>query len=115
MLPKGVFPKYLAVVGLLALYNGVQCFVPQMRLTHRIYALKPDEATSLMARMMGTWTTTSGIVRIYTAYNLDNAALYQACMWTYVIAAASFSSEVFYYETAPITSPGVWPTFFISG
>jgi hypothetical protein len=28
--------------------------------------------TDLMSRMMGTWTFTSAIVRIYTAYNISN-------------------------------------------
>jgi hypothetical protein len=43
VLPTGVFPKVLLVVGSLAVYNAIQCFVPSMRLTPRIYALKTDE------------------------------------------------------------------------
>jgi hypothetical protein len=70
--------------------------------------------TPLMSRMMGTWTLTSGLIRIYAAYHLQDPALYQLCMWTFVIALSSFSSEVFFYKTAPISSPGVYPAMIMS-
>ncbi|TPX57167.1 hypothetical protein PhCBS80983_g04036 [Powellomyces hirtus] len=89
----------------MAFYNGVQSFVPSMRVTSRIYE-KTTEATPLMSRMMGLWTITSGIVRVYTAWNITNKALYTVAMWTFVLAGFSFYTEVFLYKTAKISSPG---------
>ncbi|KAJ3402051.1 ergosterol biosynthesis protein [Chytridiales sp. JEL 0842] len=114
MLPTGIFPKLILFVGTLAIYNAAQCFIPSMRMTPRIYALKKAEVTDLMSRMMGTWTFTSAVIRVYTAYNMNNPVAYQMCMWTYAIALASFFSEVFVYKTAPLRSPGVFPAMIIS-
>ncbi|KAI8907467.1 hypothetical protein DFJ77DRAFT_475582 [Powellomyces hirtus] len=112
-IPEGALPKFLLFVGTMAFYNGVQSFVPSMRVTSRIYE-KTTEATPLMSRMMGLWTITSGIVRVYTAWNITNKALYTVAMWTFVLAGFSFYTEVFLYKTAKISSPGVWPAMLIS-
>ncbi|KAL2919039.1 ergosterol biosynthesis protein [Polyrhizophydium stewartii] len=112
--PSGALERTLLVVGSLAIYNGIQGFVPQMRVTSRIYARQPGQVTPLMSRMMSTWTITSAIVRLYAAYNIHNEAVYQMCMWTFVLALGSFFSEVFVYRTAPISSPGVFPALIIS-
>ncbi|KAI8924481.1 hypothetical protein BC831DRAFT_465560 [Entophlyctis helioformis] len=114
LIPAEALPRVIALVGVLALYNGVQCFVPRMRLTPRIYALSPGQVTPLMSRMMGTWTITSAMVRIYAAYNIHNAVAYQMAMWTYVFALLSFASEILVYRTAPLSSPGVFPAIIIS-
>ncbi|EGF79926.1 hypothetical protein BATDEDRAFT_25441 [Batrachochytrium dendrobatidis JAM81] len=114
LLPAGNLPKIIAFVGILAVYNGLQCFVPSMRMTPRIYSKQPAQVTPLMSRMMGTWTITSAIVRLYTAYNMNDRSAYHMCMWTYVIALSSFSLEVFVYRTAPLSSPGVFPAMIIS-
>lgn len=57
---------------------------------------------------------TSGLVRLYTAYNISNPVLYQLCIWTFVIALSSFVSEIVVYKTAPLTSPGVYPAVLMS-
>ncbi|KAJ3038443.1 ergosterol biosynthesis protein [Rhizophlyctis rosea] len=67
-----------------------------------------------MARMMGVWTLTSAIVRLYTAYNIHNPVAYYLCMWTYVLALFNFGTEVFVFQTAPITSPGIFPVFILA-
>ena len=63
---------------------------------------------------MGTWTLTSAMVRIYASYNINNPAVYQLCMITFMIAMLSFGMEVFVYKTAPISSPGVYPAMIMS-
>ncbi|KAI9204215.1 uncharacterized protein BJ171DRAFT_506592 [Polychytrium aggregatum] len=114
MIPQLGLGRWLLFIGVMAAYNAVQCFVPSMRLTPKIYARKANEVTPLMSRMMGLWTLVSAIVRIYTAYNLDNRPLYEICMLTFVVALGSFASEIFVYGTAPISSPGVFPTLIIT-
>lgn len=102
------------VVGCFALYNGMQCFVPGMRVTDKIYANRKDQVTPLMCRMMGTWTLTSAMVRMYAAWHIYDPVVYQMCLWTYAIALGSFLTEVFIYRTAPLTSPGVFPALIVS-
>ena len=85
-----------------------------MRLTPRIYARARDQVSPLMSRMMGTWTTTSAMIRIYAAYNINNPAVYQLCMISFMIALISFGLEVFVYKTAPLSSPGVYPAIIMS-
>ena len=106
--------NFIFTIGVLAIYNGIQCFIPQMRLTHRIYARKPAEATPLMSRMMGLWTITSATIRIYASYTLSNPVSYHLCMATFMFALFSFTMEVFIFKTAPISSPGVFPAMLIS-
>ena len=123
MFPEGLLPKSILVLGSLAIYNALQTFIPSMRLTHKIYARRPQEGaftisdlvvTPLMSRMMGTWTLTSALIRVYTAYHIDNPVVYQLCLWSFVIAFTSFFLEVFVYKTAPLSSPGVFPAMILS-
>lgn len=104
----------LLVVGIAALYNSIQCFVPRMAVTSRIYALAPNQVTPLMARMMGTWTLTSAMVRVYAAYHIAESGVYDLCIGTFLIAFCSFVGEVLVYKTAPWYSPGVWPALLVS-
>jgi hypothetical protein len=85
-----------------------------MNVTKRIYQKKSEQVTPLMSRMMGTWTMTSAVIRIYASYNLHSKQAYDLAMATFVIAFFSFFSEVFVFRTAPIQSPGVFPTFIIT-
>ena len=36
-------PIAIGIVGLFAIFNGIQCFVPSIRLTPRIYAKMPQQ------------------------------------------------------------------------
>jgi hypothetical protein len=104
----------LFFIGCLAIYNSIQCYIPKFNVTKRIYQRQPDQVTALMGRMMGTWTLTSAIVRIYASYHISSKAAYDLTMATFIVALFSFSTEVFVYKTAPLTSPGVFPTFFVT-
>ena len=103
--------KSLFFIGCLAIYNSIQCYIPKFNVTKRIYQRQPDQVTALMGRMMGTWTLTSAIVRIYTSYHISSKAAYDLTMAAFLV---SFSTEVFVYKTSPFTSPGVFPTFFFT-
>jgi hypothetical protein len=106
--------KSLFFIGILAIYNSVQCYIPWMNVTKRIYQKKSEQVTPLMSRMMGTWTLTSAIIRIYASYHLESKEAYEMAMATFAVAFFSFSTEVLVFKTAPITSPGVFPTFFVT-
>jgi hypothetical protein len=55
------------------------------------------------------------IVRIYAAYNIDNAQIYQMAYWTYVVAFAHFMSEWFYFKTARWGVPLAGPVIVATG
>ncbi|KAI0109736.1 transmembrane domain-containing protein [Daldinia grandis] len=59
-----------------------------------------DQVTPLAARLFGTYTIISAIVRLYASYNLHLAPVYQITLWTYVVALAHFGSEFAVYKTA---------------
>ncbi|KAI2465030.1 transmembrane domain-containing protein [Annulohypoxylon bovei var. microspora] len=59
-----------------------------------------DQVTPLAARLFGTYTIISAIVRIYAAYNIHLAPVYQMTLWTYVVALVHFGSEFAIYRTA---------------
>ncbi|KAJ3080839.1 ergosterol biosynthesis protein [Rhizoclosmatium hyalinum] len=76
---------------------------------------------------MGLWTFTSAVIRIYAAYNLENAAIrspppfvavfgiaVKLCMITFACALFNFLGEIIVHKTAPVSSPGVWPALAVS-
>lgn len=71
-----------------------------------------DQVTPLAARLFGTYTLISAIVRLYASYNLDVAPVYQIALWTYVVALAHFGSEHVVYKTYPLGGPQLLPFFF---
>jgi len=48
-------------------------------------------------------------VRLYAAYNLDVAPIYDMAIWTYVIALAHFGSEMLVYKTMDFELPQFFP------
>jgi Erg28 like protein len=107
MLANGLF-----IVGVIALLNSVQCFVPSLKVTQRIYQNTP--VSPLASRLMGCWTLTSSLIRIYCSFYMENTQVYQLTLMTFLIAFLSFNLEVFVYKTAQIQSPGVFPAMIIS-
>ena len=69
-------------------------------LTHHNRGRKYTEVTTLSSRTFGTWTFLAAIVRVYAAYNIATPALYDLCLWSYVIAFAHFFSEWLFFKTA---------------
>jgi hypothetical protein len=58
-----------------------------------------DQITPLAARLFATYTLAVGLIRIYAAYGLENKLLYQLGIWTHVIAALHFTSEMLVYKS----------------
>ncbi|KAI0017237.1 transmembrane domain-containing protein [Xylariomycetidae sp. FL0641] len=73
-----------------------------------------DQVTPLAARLFGTYTLISAIVRIYASYNLHLAPLYNIAIWTYVVALFHFASEWAVFRTAKLGPPVFFPFFFAS-
>ena len=58
------------------------------------------EVSPLQARTFGTWTAVSAVIRLYAAYNLHDARMYQLALWTYAIAGWHFYSEWLVFGSA---------------
>jgi hypothetical protein len=96
------------------IYNGK--FVPNNNLPKASASFNPDDSvhkvvpvpagrtgsdlvTPLAARLFGTYTFAVGLIRFYAAYGIENRFLYQLGIWTHVIAAAHFTSEMLIYKS----------------
>ncbi|KAI5862064.1 transmembrane domain-containing protein [Durotheca rogersii] len=73
-----------------------------------------DQVTPLAARLFGTYTLISAIVRIYASYNLHLAPVYNIALWTYAVALVHFGSEWAIYRSARLGAPILFPFFFAS-
>ena len=68
-----------------------------------------DQVTPLAARLFGTWTMLAGFIRMYTAHDVGNRALYQLSLITHLLAAGHFVSELLVYKTLRLTGPQMFP------
>ncbi|KAI0388610.1 transmembrane domain-containing protein [Xylariaceae sp. FL0594] len=73
-----------------------------------------DQVTPLAARLFGTYTFITAVVRLYASYNLHLAPVYHMALWTYIVALSHFGSEWAVYRTAYISPPILFPFFFAS-
>lgn len=92
-------------VSIVATFNSIQTY-STLKLTRRVYQQKPHDVTPLSSRTFGTWTFLSAVVRIYAAYHINNAALYDVCMWSYAIAGWHFVSEWLMFGSARYVKSG---------
>lgn len=105
------------------IYNGL--FVPNTTIKDgdSVHKLEPvasaatlkdkptatDQVTPLAARLFGIYTIAVGVIRLYGAYNIHNPALYQLCIFTHVLAAAHFTSEILIFKTLRLSFPHAFP------
>ncbi|OTB00579.1 hypothetical protein M426DRAFT_26492 [Hypoxylon sp. CI-4A] len=80
--------------------DSTQKLIPASAASNPKDARTQDQVTPLAARLFGTYTIISAIIRMYAAYNLHLAPIYQMTMWTYVVALFHFGSEFAVYKTA---------------
>lgn len=58
-----------------------------------------DQVTPLAARLFGVYTILAGVIRVYGAYRVHDPVLYQLCLFTHVLAATHFTSEIVVFRT----------------
>ncbi|KAI0161935.1 transmembrane domain-containing protein [Hypoxylon sp. FL1284] len=113
----GQFVPNAALPAKTATFNpddSTQKLVPASASSNSKGARTQDQVTPLAARLFGTYTVVSAIVRIYASYNLHVAPVYNITLWTYVVALAHFGSECFVYKTAHFAGPVALTFFFAS-
>jgi len=68
-----------------------------------------DQVNPLTARIFGVYTFAVGIIRLYASWKPEEPFLYQLGIWTHVIAAAHFTSELLVFKTLKFTGPQAFP------
>jgi len=68
-----------------------------------------DQMNPLAARLFGTWTLITSIVRCYAAYNLHLGPVYNIAIWTYVVVLFHFASELFVFKSMTFGVPQAFP------
>ena len=68
-----------------------------------------DQVSPLAARLFGTYTFMAGVIRLYACYRLEDPSLYQLGIWTHIIAAGHFTSELLVYKTIKFSGPQIFP------
>ena len=102
-------------ISSLALFNTVQNYRDKSH-TLRTYegAVAASQVTDFSARMFGTWTFLSCVVRLYAAYRIDVKEVYMLALWTFVIALGQFGSEWLIYGTMKM-GKGLVPVLVVAG
>ncbi|KAF5326695.1 hypothetical protein D9619_004927 [Psilocybe cf. subviscida] len=100
----GLLAYWQLIVASAAVFNTVQNFFT-LKFTRKIYNNVPaTSVTPLQARTFGVWTLTSAVIRFYAAYHINNKAIYDMALASYLIAFFHFSTELFTFGTATINA-----------
>jgi hypothetical protein len=109
---------YSLQVSAVSVLNSIQAYA-SLYATQRIYSVRqnakgktgPSQITPVAARLFGTWTLVSSMVRLYAAYHISNPQIYQMAFSTYAIAFFHFYSEWLLFGTAkwgfPLAGPAL--------
>jgi hypothetical protein len=73
----------------MAIYQTVKAYIAVIRGGQETYALDSTRA----ARNFGTWTLLGCILRLYTAYDIQNQGLYDVTLWSFVVGFLYFGLE----------------------
>lgn len=98
--------NWLLFISVVSGINTVQCFFGP-KVSRRIYHCKPQDVSPLAARVFGTWTFLSAVIRGMCAYNIQNLAVYQLTMVTFALALLHFGSEWLLFRSTNLRSPGL--------
>ncbi|KAI9293751.1 Erg28-like protein [Neoconidiobolus thromboides FSU 785] len=110
---SGLLPKWQLIVSVAALFNSAQCFISPFKFNHEIYSGNKQQVTELSSRLFGTWTLISGLIRLYSAFYINNQHVYSLCLLTYLLAFFHFSTELFIYKTVKLNRASISP-FIVS-
>ncbi|MCJ1286448.1 ergosterol biosynthesis protein [Xylographa opegraphella] len=97
---QGLLPYWLLLVSVAAVSNSINSY-RSLRWPRQTYAspFAASQVTPFAARVYGTWTFLSAVIRLYAAYHIDNPDFYMVTLGTFVIALLHFSSEWLVYGT----------------
>ncbi|KAK9452594.1 hypothetical protein V1511DRAFT_507330 [Dipodascopsis uninucleata] len=98
----GLLPKWLLFISVVSIFNSIQSYFGGLHLTRRVYDNKPNDVTGLSARTFGTWTFLTAAIRLYGAYNINDASVFNLTYLTFIVAFTHFSSEWLIFKTVKL-------------
>ncbi|AET39420.1 Erg28p Ecym_4362 [Eremothecium cymbalariae DBVPG len=104
----GYLPKWLLLISVISVFNSIQTYVSQ-DLTRKVYEGKPSETTALSARMFGTWTFVSAVIRLYGVFFLHEEHIFQLTFISYAIALFHFLTEWLIFGTCRLGKGSLGP------
>ena len=106
---------YISLKGTREVYAGSTPRPPAGIPASTVHAGNASPVTALSARTFGTWTALSSIIRLYAAYHINEAVVYEMCLWTFALAWAHFMSEWLVFGTARWSRGLAGPVFVATG
>ncbi|ELT92922.1 hypothetical protein CAPTEDRAFT_165270 [Capitella teleta] len=94
---------WIGVVAIIAFGNTVSCFRNHDFMAEKLYTVTPELVNALTARLFGTWTLLSAMLRLWCAFCIDNHAVFCLTFFSFFLAMAHFAGEIFFYHTAELT------------
>ncbi|PYH90213.1 ergosterol biosynthesis protein Erg28 [Aspergillus ellipticus CBS 707.79] len=114
---EGLLPKWLFLVSVVSAANSIQAYRSEAYAAELYNARTADgrpHTNGLSARTFGTWTFISSVVRLYAAYNISNAAVYDLAIWTFGVALLHFVGEWLGFGSAQLKGRFVSPMIVAS-
>ncbi|OQV15835.1 putative ergosterol biosynthetic protein 28 [Hypsibius exemplaris] len=105
---------WIALVGMMALANTLQCFVKPDFVWEKLYNVKGSGATPLAARTYGMWTLLAAMVRFTYSVNIHNWELFLVTLSTFLIAFGHFVSEMLVFRSG-LFDIGMLSPILVSG
>ncbi|KAG7005452.1 hypothetical protein G7Y79_00019g046320 [Physcia stellaris] len=116
LLPEysGLLPYWLLMVVGFSVLNTIQCY-QSSHFARRTYdgPAAAAEVTPFASRLFGSWSFLSGLIRLYTAYNIDSKHLYQLTICTFLIVLSHFTGELLVFGTMKV-GKGLAPSLFVA-
>ncbi|GIJ98567.1 ergosterol biosynthesis protein [Aspergillus viridinutans] len=114
---EGLLPKWLVLVSVVSAINSLESYRSDNYAASLYNGRTADGRSSgcpLSSRTFGTWTFLSAVVRMYAAYNITTAAVYDLAIWTFGIALVHFIGEWLVFGTAQLKGRFVSPLIVAS-
>ncbi|MCJ1289621.1 ergosterol biosynthesis protein [Xylographa carneopallida] len=91
---EGLLPYWLLLASIAAISNSVNSY-RSLRWPRQTYAspLAASQVTPFAARVYGTWTFLSAVVRVFAAYRIDDPGFYALTLATFALALTHFTAE----------------------
>lgn len=104
---------WIAFVAAAALFATVLGYTRIESVRDKQFSLVPDQVSPLAGRLWAVWTLLAALVRLATAADSSQPALYLVCAASFAIAFVFYATELLVYSTVPpanVTGPAIAST-----
>lgn len=100
--PSTLLGNWILFLAGTGYFNTAHCYATPFKINREIYSLEIKDVTRLAARLYGTWTLLSAILRTYCCYRLYDQTAYILTMITFAITTCHFTSEWMVFKTIKV-------------